>query len=48
MAGLFNGGRTESASGWVVQWREVMLPDESIETVAILQLHHGNKEYLGG
>ena len=23
VAGLFNGGRSEGASGWVVQWREV-------------------------
>ena len=22
VAGLFNGGRSEGASGWVVQWRE--------------------------
>ena len=42
VAGLFNGGRSEGASGWVVQWREVMLPDKSIETLAILPLHHGN------
>ena len=25
VAGLFNGGRSEGASGWVVQWREVYL-----------------------
>ena len=35
VAGLFNGRRSEDASGWVGQWREVMLPDESIETLAI-------------
>ena len=23
VAGLFDGGRSEEASGWVVQWREV-------------------------
>ena len=23
VAGLFNGERSDSASGWVVQWREV-------------------------
>ena len=42
VVGLVNGRRSEGASGWVVQWREVMLPDESIETLAILPLHHGN------
>ena len=23
VAGLFNGGKSEGVSGWVVQWREV-------------------------
>ena len=23
VAGLFNGGRSDGASGWVVQWREI-------------------------
>ena len=23
VAGLFNEGRSQSASGWVVQWREI-------------------------